>query len=103
RNPCGENAFLCVYGELVALRRPYVQQQSVILTRNLLYPNTLCETAAVLVEFDDQAVQQRHGIELGLVGKPDAAVERERGIRVVNPLPRQLGCLEGVKFSRRDR
>ena len=56
-----------------------------------VYANALRQPAAVLVEFDDQAVQQRHRIELRLVRQPDTAVIRERHVGVVHPFRVQPG------------
>ena len=67
RNAGRQHALLGVHVELVAGGGAHMQRQPVALARNLLHPNALRQPAAALVEFDDQAVQQRHRIELRLM------------------------------------
>ena len=56
-------------------------------------PNALREAPAALVEFDDQAVQQRHGIELRLIRHSDTAVKWKRHVGLVGPVRLQPGGL----------
>ena len=97
--PVASTHFLACDDELVAVGRTHVQCQSVALARNLLHANALREASAVLVELDDQAVQQRHGIELSLVGKTDAAVEGKRHVGIVDPVHRQPGGFARLEFG----
>ena len=99
RNTGGEHTLLGLDGELVGLGRAHVQRQLVAFARNLLHANALREAAAALFELDDQAVQQRHRIELGLLGEPDAAVERERDVGFVDPFRLQPGGLARLEFG----
>ena len=107
RNAGREHALLGAHVELVAARRCARAVQAVALAETLLDPNALREASTALVEFYDEAVQQRHRIELRLRGEPDTAVERERHVGVVHPVdvqPRGLARLQflagrGTPFS----
>lgn len=93
RNSRRQYALVGVEVEFVAVGGACVQGQPVTFRRNLLHANALHESSAPLVEFDDQAVQEWHGIELRLLGQPDAAVKRKRHIGVVDPLRLQSSRL----------
>jgi len=61
----------------------------------------LREAPPALVEFDDQRVQQRHRVELSLVGQADAAVERKRDVGFVDPFDGQARGLARLQFRAR--
>jgi hypothetical protein len=78
-----------------------MQRERIVFARNALHPCTLQEPTTTLIEFDDQAVQQRHRIELHLVGQSHAAVEGKRHvgrhIGAVHPVGAETGgcaCFE---------
>ena len=78
----------------------HLQPQAVAVARNALDANALGQAAAPLVEFHDEAVQQRHRIELRLMSQPHTAVERERHVGVVDPLRAQTDGWQASSSAR---
>ena len=103
RDPCREHTLLRLDVELLAGGGAHVKFEPVVDAGHLLDPNALRESAAALAEFDCEAVQQGHRIELCLSGETDAAVIRKWHVGVVDPLGGQSSGLASLQFLARRR
>lgn len=64
-----------------------------------LYPCAFDQSPLAFMEFGGQAVEKRHGVELGLICQPDSAVEGEGHVGVVDPFGIQARGLTGLQLG----
>ena len=59
------------------------------------------QPATAVVQFGDQRVEERHGVELHLAGQPHPARERERHVEAIDPLDTEAGGLGRLELGPR--
>jgi hypothetical protein len=70
-----------------------------IIVGDAAHANAFDQPAAVRLELDDEALQERHGVDLRLVAQPDTTGERERNVGFRCPVRGQTGLAAGVQFG----
>ena len=100
RDAGGQYAAIGEYVEFGTRIRPHPQfEAGPPPMADVLHPGALDQSPFAFVQFGGQAVQERHGIELSLVGQPDSAVERKGHVGVVDPFDIQARGLAGLQLG----